>query len=696
MPILLLLLLLFAHAVAARADEVPLALKAAGHHDVEVTRPDDASWQITATGTDPWVGSVPMAAAIDLSRTPILTFEYISITGIDDLQVFIGEPWSEESSVHAGAMAPRQGWSEISIELAQPKAIRQLRLDFGDRAGAVVQVRKLRLRPRNAQEGDAAAREARRVAGELELAAALRSYLQHPYASQLERIVVASDTVEISGTAAGDGVSLAEWPLWMPLISPLHLGTLYDLHAGTAGAFRLSLPRRSQGLDRALSRWVLVRRSPGGDELVSHARWSDAVPAASSLPEMVPRSKKGLGGFHAGMRDSDLDELGIAAVTVNISLAQLLKADASAGTFDAVHQERTWHFSRDAVAHLDATMLAAAKRGIVVLAIILVDKAQNWASPELGRIFQHPDYRAPGVFSMPNVTSAEGVAGYAAMMDFLAERYGRADGLYGRIHHWIIGNEVDMGWDWTNCGQRPELVYIDQYYKALRIAFCQARRYDPHARVYISLTQWWNQTGDAAHCYPAHALLDDLSALSTAEGDFDWGVAYHPYPDSLFEPKSWLDKSALFASDSPKITFRNIEVLEAWAQAPRNRYLGRTVRSIHLSEQGPNSRDYTPQALAEQAASMAYVWKKISVLPSIESFEYHNWVDNRGEGGLRIGLRRFPDDAQEPFGAKPVWQVYRALGTKDEDAACAFALPIIGIATWDEVLQRSLVDAPRR
>jgi len=280
-------------------------------------------------------------------------------------------------------------------------------------------------------------------------------------------------------------------------------------------------------------------------------------------------------------------------------------------------------------------------------------------------------------------------------MDFLAERYGRPDGRYGRVHHWIIHNEVDMGWVWTNCGARPELVFLDQYHKALRIAYYMARRHDPNARVYISLTQWWNRSADPAHCHPSRALLDDLTAFSAAEGDFAWGIAYHPYPDSLFEPKSWLDHNVDFTIDTPKITFRNIEVLDAWAKLPANRYHGTTVRSIHLSEQGPNSRDYSATALAEQAAAMAYVWKKIGELSSIEAFEYHNWIDNRGEGGLRIGLRRFPDDAESPLGAKPVWQLYRALATPGEDAACAFAKAIIGIASWDEVKQARLVSVTR-
>jgi hypothetical protein len=107
---------------------------------------------------------------------------------------------------------------------------------------------------------------------------------------------------------------------------------------------------------------------------------------------------------------------------------------------------------------------------------------------------------------------------------------------------------------------------------------------------------------------------------------------------------------------------------------------------VHLSEQGPNSPDYSDTALQEQAASMAYVWQKIKRLDSIQGFEFHNWIDNRSEGGLRIGLRRFPDDEQDPAGTKPVWHLYKALDTPDEQRASAFALPIIGISDWSQAI----------
>ncbi len=52
---------------------------------------------------------------------------------------------------------------------------------------------------------------------------------------------------------------------------------------------------------------------------------------------------------------------------------------------------------------------------------------------------------------------------------------------------------------------------------------------------------------------------------------------------------------------------------------------------------------------------------------------------------MRIGLRRFPDDAQEPGGRKPSWFVWAAAGTPDEESVFAPYLTTIGISAWSEI-----------
>jgi len=436
-----------------------------------------------------------------------------------------------------------------------------------------------------------------------------------------------------------------------------------------------------------------VRAEKSSNAPLSAARYADSVPARFDWPEKKVRSKKGLGGFTAQRPEAvaDLDALGIDSVTVNLFLSRFIHATPSAKTIPFTSFGHTYYADRAEVQKLDRTLLAAAPRDALVFGILLVAKAKSWDGP-LGAIMQHPDCDPTATYSMANLTTAGSVAHYAALVDFLAERYSRPGAPFGRIHHWIVHNEVDAGWVWTNCGDKPPVLFMDQYHKSMRLTQLIARRYDPHARAYISLTHYWTWTANH-HFTPSREVLEHLLAFSRTEGDFDWGIAHHPYPESLREPKTWLDRKVTFTFDTPLITFKNIEVLDAWVRQPSQRFLGQRVRSIHLTEQGPNSPDYSPRALQEQAASLAYLWQKLRPLDAIEGFQFHNWTDNRREGGLRIGLRRFPDDADEPLGPKPVWHVYRALDTADEARAIAFALPLIGLKDWSEVPYREPIPA---
>lgn len=435
--------------------------------------------------------------------------------------------------------------------------------------------------------------------------------------------------------------------------------------------------------DRLLSRWFLARRGNGGLEPLSAARWADSQPSRWNDPEFRARGRKGLGGFHLrGAPVSDLDDLGITSVTVNIPLDRFLAAPGGDNAITHTWQGVTLPIHRGAVESFDRTFRECARRNLLVLGILLVGKANRWPG-ETGRLFAHPDCDPSAHYAMPNLENADGLLHYAALLDFLAARYSRPDAPFGRVHHWIMHNEADAGWEWTNCGDKPALVFLDLYHKSMRVAHLVLRQYQATSRVMASFTHHWAVAG-SPRFYGSRRLLEYLLAFGRAEGDFDWGIAYHPYPQDLFEPRTWLDEQAQFTFDTPKITFRNIEVLNEWVKQPAARYRG-SVRMVHLTEQGPNSRDYSDGALRDQAAAMAYVWKKLEHCDAIQGWQYHNWVDNAAEGGLRIGLRQFYDGSPEQGRPKPVWHVYKALGTPQQEEAIAFAKEVIGIRDWSEI-----------
>ncbi len=519
---------------------------------------------------------------------------------------------------------------------------------------------------------------------------ALQAYLDKKFPCTVTKVSVGEKLVRVEGTVGKQTgpIYLADIPMDVVLGDARSWESLQEITPAADGHFLIDLQRtrdrNGHDYDRLTSRWQIV--SKNGELIVpaSQARYAGwVVCRAPSLPPAKPASKKGLGGWSAGRLPEELTDLGISAVTVNLMLQQFISLGPDPGTVPVQWQGRTFYMRDDKLGGLDAAFREAAKHGVMVSVIILIGNPAKTTDPVV-KLLGHPDATKEGIFAVPNVTSEEGIAFYGAALNFLAERWSRPDGKYGRVHHWIMHNEVDAGWEWTNAGNKPDIVYMDLYQRSMRLMDLIASQYDPNSRAFISLTHFWTDHG-GPHNYGSKQLIDLLVRFSQTEGDFPWALAYHPYPQNLMVPRTWEDNDATFNFNTKQITPKNIEVLDAYMKQPALLYNGK-LRLVHLSENGFNSPDYSAKSLEDQAAGMALAWKKISALSSIQSWQYHNWIDNRGEGGLRIGLRKYPDEPGDPLGKKPIWFLYQALGTPREDELAKPYLKTIGIGSWNEII----------
>lgn len=626
----------------------------------------------------------------------VLSFDYFCASGMEFMVVMVNDDRSriEENMIR---LPIAEGWSTFSVDVTDklkrlqgPDDYLSLLIVPNAARPTTMRIRNARLRAYTEKEREQARLKTERERREKQLNADIEVYLKKNYPCEVSRVTVNDDRVEVSGDIKGmpGEVYLCEVPMFRELTEkdfltvqrvkgPKKFKADFDRYAEVDG----------QRYDRLYSRWVLAQKSQNGMLICSHGHYADDVKAKYDLPHEVPASKKGIGGFGANRFASDLDSLDITSVTVNMWLGFMsLTPSDDAIPFD--YNGRTYYADRKAIEGFDKTLRYTAARDVIVNAIVLIAPERSFADKAAGRLFEHPDFDPAGIYTMPNMTTLESLNLYAAAIDFLAERYSRPDKKYGRVHHWIAHNEVDAGWVWTNAGIKTPLRFMDIYIKSMRLLYYTARKYSPHPEVFITLTHYW-QSRHNEYCYPSAQLLELLVDYTQAEGDFKWGVAHHPYPQSLFEPKSWLDDQATFDYDTPQITFKNLEVLDAWIKQPRALYQGKIKRTVFLSEQNPNSKDYSEEALREQAAGMAYAMKKLEACDGIDAYQMHGWFDQRAEGGLRIGVRRFMDDETDPGGRKPAWFVFQAFGTDREDEVFEFAKDIIGIDDWDQVIYKA-------
>ena len=222
-------------------------------------------------------------------------------------------------------------------------------------------------------------------------------------------------------------------------------------------------------------------------------------------------------------------------------------------------------------------------------------------------------------------------------------------------------------------GDQPRPIVTESYYRSLRVISNAAKQFNPHARVFVSLTHHWVVKDDGSHQkgwrqLAPRDMLETLQRYTRLEGDFNWGVAYHPYPQSLFAKDAWHDKSISDDFDTPLITMQNIDVLDRFLRQASMRTSVGNVRPVLLSEQGYHTESYSDAAQTRQAASLWYAMRRVRRLPIIESFMYHRWIDHPNEGGLMLGLRTLPTPEQRYGTKKKAWGVYQAIGTDQEES----------------------------
>lgn len=668
-----------------------LKFKLNSANQLTISQNEKNSYSIRTTGEDPYITTEGISKALHQDSV-VLTFEYKSSEGIDKFQIFFGPSISESRSVFGNAMSQASAWKNYSVNLAKArkdfswgKQSDFIRVDFGTKSGIDIEIRNIYFRSMNQSEKKIFEEEEARIKKDEAIEKALDAYLKKRFSSPITEVRVSASEITVTGEYNGEGkYSLCEIFPNDTLVTTTLFKNKIPLDSKS---FRITLPRiinkNSLQYDRLLSRWMIVKEGNNKESIDSHARYADIIEPKQSMPRGILTSKKGLGGFFMNQYVGDLDELGITSITVNILVTGMIYTTPGANRVPHTYGGKTYYMSTDYLKHIDEALKLAISKKIVVAAIILVQKATECADPAIGKILQHPDFTSEGIYTMPNMTTDEGVNCYAAALDFLASRYNRVDNAYGRIHKWIMHNEVDAGLTWTNMGRKPMLNYLDTYLRSMRICHNITRQYDEHSEVMGSFTHSWVEP---VELYSSREMLTALQQFSNLEGDFQWGVAYHPYPQDLNEPKTWMDGKATFSPNSALVTFKNLEVIDHWIKKPENCYKGSVKRTLWLSENGTNSRTYETKDLIEQAAGFAYAWKKLTRLDGIDAIQWHNWIDNRVEYGLRIGLRRFPDDTTDPGGPKPVWYAYQAAGTDKEDEVFEPYKSIIGITHWNDIM----------
>ncbi len=382
----------------------------------------------------------------------------------------------------------------------------------------------------------------------------------------------------------------------------------------------------------------------------------------------------------------DVLELGVHHAGINLNLGSLLSAEKEAkpGQLTASADGFIFPLNEGYVRSMDRQIKPLSDKGIILTLIVITYRSPN---ERVRGLTTHPKADpVKGTTMAANTVTPEGRACYKALTDFIARRWSSVDAPNGRVWGWVVSNEVNSHHEWHQMGPASVEEVAIQYEDQVRLAWESLRHHSAHARIYLSMEHHWTAKNnpDPLQACPGRTLLELFAKRARERGDFDWNLAFHPYPSNLRDPRTWLDK-VTFDDTTPKVTFKNLEVLTKKLATSELLFDGKP-RRLSFTEQGFN---VTPrsEALAEQAAAYAYAWEKIARLNgAVDAFLYHRQVDHSKEGGLRLGLwSNKAGTISEPDQKRPIWYLIKAAGTPDWQAAAEPYLKTCALKSWDEL-----------
>lgn len=386
-------------------------------------------------------------------------------------------------------------------------------------------------------------------------------------------------------------------------------------------------------------------------------------------------SKKGILLDPTMLAAPELTELGVKHAIYNIPLSHIMgeTTDQTFPTITYTYRGKNYQFNGAAINGYDGLFTYLSDMGMSATAVVLND----WNEEHLELI--HPEARkqeSGAYYYMFNTAEESGVRTLEAVASFLTERY--SSGAHGMVHSWVIANEINQNRVWNYMDTQDVVHYTETFEKSMRIFYQAVKSHYAGGRVYFSIDHAWNSNeGDNRRFFNGRDVLESFNEAALAHGNYDWGIAIHPYPEPLTRVNFWsqaYDKTR----NASHLSVMNLNVLTDILSEEAFLERSGEVRSITITELGFSSG--SGERL--QAAAFAYCYCIVEANPYVDAFLMNRQTDAPEEvkAGLSFGVYEYDHSA------KYMKDVFRYIDTDQAGEYRDFMLKILGADSLEEAL----------
>ena len=434
------------------------------------------------------------------------------------------------------------------------------------------------------------------------------------------------------------------------------------------GPVRFSLPYDTDDAFGALYGYRLAAVDENGDyfaitETVYRSDIARFAPHTQNYP--IFSSKKGL----QVQLSTDAQLLGVKHTTVNVFFNELIAyTEEKAVTF--LYGGTKYYLNSTVLSALDYRIRSLTDAGIHIYMNCLLT-FDTTASPDL--YYKDAEGNSNTLFA-PNVSTAESLRRYAAVLHFLAGRYSENGAPNGFCGSFILGYEVNEEGDSNSAGIPRLEDYVGTYATFLRTADTAVRSAYANARVFISLSNRFRISEDSQEPY-LFGSYEFLTALTKACPTVPFGISINPYPSALSNTAFWIDPESVDNVDTLYITMKNLSVLTDLLDTDTMRCLGER-RPLIIGEFGVSGK-LGSDTESLQAAAYWYAYTIAEQNPAVEAFLWHRHVDHAAESDLYYGLYAASDLLLEPSTPKLLREVFDAVDRTDGQKTCENYLALL-------------------
>ncbi len=351
--------------------------------------------------------------------------------------------------------------------------------------------------------------------------------------------------------------------------------------------------------------------------------------------------------------DNDAMALDIEHAVIEVAFEDYLLEAPSAESISYIFGGESFYLNKSAVEELDRRVLYYTQNDVNVYFRFVV-KTEPEALPEKLRcLVEAGAEKGAGHYSV-NMRDKRASAYVVGLLDFMAERYTRDDGMYGLCANFIAGHALNSPGSSAGSATREQnMISASTLVRSMYIAM--ASHYE-NGRVFAAVdNNWKSVTAGGSADSASQVFLEDFAERASAAGDYPWGIAMSVSATSNESDRIWYDDSG----NGKYITPTNISTVTGIDFLGRENMLyGEDLRNMIVSDfsVGLNDTEISPEL---QAASYAYAYYKFYAAGNIDAVIYSDQVDGAGK---KSGLRPL-DDEGKPGRARRAWFVLRDIDT---------------------------------